>query len=156
MLHSSIFYLFQSNVTFWALETQVQNDLLTGTCETAKHHGPEGRKQRLWKLQATAPDKRLRNSKTPPNFVPKRRPKCIAKVPNVTSESVEKNGKCCNLLSIPVEHYLLSLRNTSPKWPLDRRLRNSKTPWPWGTQAASLEAPGHISWEALPKQQNTT
>ena len=34
-------------------ETQVQNDLLTGACETAKHHGPEGRKQRLWKLQAT-------------------------------------------------------------------------------------------------------
>ena len=32
-----------------------------------------------------------------------------------SSESAEKMEKCCNLLSSPVERYLLSLRNTSPK-----------------------------------------
>ena len=43
----------------------------------------------------------LRHTKTPPNFVPKRRPKCTAKVPNVPSESLEKDaffcsGRCCH------------------------------------------------------------
>ena len=62
-----------------------------------------------------AKDEPPRHTKTPPNFVPKRRQKGTAKLPNVPSESLEKNYKSRNTHAPLLQLLLLPLPQTHAK-----------------------------------------
>ena len=69
-----------------------------------------------------AKDEPPRHTKTPPNFVPKRRPKGTTKLSNVPSESLEKMRKTHALL---LQLLLLPLPQNDAK---DEPPRHTKTP----------------------------
>ena len=91
---------------------QLHNKVLAGGCETAKHHGPEGR---------NAP----------------------AGTYNVAVWTDKKPAPKCS------SHALKTAPQRSPSG----RLRNSKTPWPWRTEAARrkqrLQSAARMPWKQL-------
>ena len=100
-----------------------------------------------------AKDEPPRHTKTPPNFVPKRRQKGTAKLPNVPSESLEKNYKSRNTHAALLQLLLLPLPQSHAK---DEPLRHTKTPSnfvPKRRQKGTAKLP-NVPSESLEKRTN--